>query len=40
MQRESERIWTAQEMGLDPAAHIQGGFGAWVKSGGPVEQFS
>lgn len=29
---------TAQEMGLDPVAHIEGGFSAWVKAGGPVEQ--
>lgn len=29
---------TAQEMGLDPVAHIEGGFGAWVKAGGPVEE--
>lgn len=28
----------AQEMGLDPVAHIEGGFGAWVKAGGPVEE--
>ena len=28
---------TAQRMGLKPAAHIQGGFGAWKKAGGPVE---
>lgn len=27
----------AQEMGLKPVAHIEGGFGAWVKAGGPVE---
>ena len=27
-----------QEMGLAPVAHIEGGFGAWVKAGGPVEQ--
>jgi rhodanese-related sulfurtransferase len=27
----------AQRMGLKPVAHIQGGFGAWKKSGGPVE---
>lgn len=27
----------AQEMGLKPVAHIQGGFGAWKKQGGPVE---
>jgi rhodanese-related sulfurtransferase len=29
---------TAQEMGLTPVAHIQGGFGAWQKAGGPVEK--
>ncbi|MGA8649501.1 MAG: rhodanese-like domain-containing protein [Xanthobacteraceae bacterium] len=28
---------TAQRMGLRPVAHIQGGFGAWRKAGGPVE---
>ena len=28
---------TAQRMGLNPVAHIQGGFGAWKKAGGPVE---
>jgi rhodanese-related sulfurtransferase len=28
---------TAQSMGLKPVAHIQGGFGAWKKAGGPVE---
>src|SRR3979490_2578199 len=28
---------TAQAMGLKPVAHIQGGFGAWKKAGGPVE---
>ena len=27
----------AQDMGLQPVAHIDGGFGAWVKAGGPVE---
>lgn len=27
----------AQEMGLKPVAHIEGGFGAWKKSGGAVE---
>jgi len=31
---------TAQEMGLAPVAHIEGGFGAWVQAGGPVEQLS
>ena len=28
---------TAHMMGLKPVAHIKGGFGAWKKSGGPVE---
>ena len=28
---------TAQRMGLKPVAHIEGGFGAWRKLGGPVE---
>jgi rhodanese-related sulfurtransferase len=28
----------AQDMGLKPVAHIEGGFGAWKKAGGPVEQ--
>lgn len=27
----------AQEMGLKPVAHIEGGFGAWKKAGAPVE---
>ena len=27
---------TAQAMGLKPVAHIDGGFGAWAKAGGPV----
>jgi len=27
----------AMEMGLSPVAHIEGGFGAWTKAGGPVE---
>jgi rhodanese-related sulfurtransferase len=27
----------AQRMGLRPVAHIKGGFGAWKKAGGPVE---
>lgn len=27
---------TAQYMGLTPVAHIEGGFGAWKKSGAPV----
>ncbi len=29
---------TVQHMGLRPVAHIAGGFGAWVKAGGPVER--
>lgn len=28
---------TAHRMGLKPVAHIRGGFGAWKKTGGPVE---
>jgi rhodanese-related sulfurtransferase len=31
---------TAQRMGLKPVAHIKGGFGAWKKSGGPVEMLA
>ena len=27
----------AQDMGLQPVAHIIGGFGAWKAAGGPVE---
>ena len=26
----------AQEMGLKPVMHLEGGFGAWVKADGPV----
>jgi rhodanese-related sulfurtransferase len=29
---------TAKTMGLKPVAHIRGGFGAWKKAGGPVEE--
>lgn len=29
---------TAQDMGLKPVAHIAGGFGAWRKSGAPVDK--
>jgi rhodanese-related sulfurtransferase len=29
---------TAQQMGLKPVAHIEGGFGAWKKSGAPVDE--
>jgi rhodanese-related sulfurtransferase len=28
---------TAHHMGLQPVAHIKGGFGEWRKAGGPVE---
>jgi rhodanese-related sulfurtransferase len=28
---------TAQDMGLTPVAHIEGGFTAWKQAGGPVE---
>jgi rhodanese-related sulfurtransferase len=28
---------TAQDMGLENVSHIEGGFGAWKKAGGPVE---
>jgi rhodanese-related sulfurtransferase len=27
----------AQDMGLKPVAHIEGGFGAWKKAGGAIE---
>ena len=27
----------AQDMGLTPVCHVEGGFGAWKKAGGPVE---
>jgi rhodanese-related sulfurtransferase len=27
----------AKRMGLEPVAHIRGGFGAWKEAGGPVE---
>jgi rhodanese-related sulfurtransferase len=29
---------TAQDMGLAPVCHIEGGFGAWKKAGHPVEK--
>ena len=29
---------TAKEMGLQPVAHIEGGFSAWREAGGPVEK--
>jgi rhodanese-related sulfurtransferase len=28
----------AQEMGLKPVAHMEGGFGAWKKAGAPIEE--
>jgi len=28
---------TAQDMGLNPVAHVEGGFTAWKEAGGPVE---
>ena len=28
---------SVHRMGLAPVAHMKGGFGAWVKAGGPVE---
>ena len=28
---------TAQDMGLENVAHLEGGFGAWREAGGPVE---
>lgn len=28
----------AQDMGLKPVAHIEGGFSAWEKAGGPIKQ--
>jgi rhodanese-related sulfurtransferase len=28
---------TAQDMGLTPVSHIDGGYGAWKKAGAPVE---
>jgi rhodanese-related sulfurtransferase len=29
---------TAQDMGLKPVSHMGGGFSAWKKAGGPVEE--
>jgi rhodanese-related sulfurtransferase len=28
---------TAQDMGLKPVAHVEGGFAGWKEAGGPVE---
>jgi len=30
---------TAKDMGLEPVAHMGGGFAAWRDAGGPVEKF-
>ena len=27
----------AQDMGLNPVSHLEGGFAAWKKSGNPIE---
>lgn len=35
--RSARSAATAQDMGLKPVAHIEGGFTAWKKAGGPVE---
>jgi len=29
---------TAMEMGLSPVMHLEGGFGEWLKQGGPVAE--
>ncbi len=29
---------TAKQMGMAPVCHIDGGFGAWEKAGGPIEK--
>ena len=29
---------TLQDMGLEPIAHMEGGFGAWQKANGPIEE--
>ncbi|MDE2363413.1 MAG: rhodanese-like domain-containing protein [Hyphomicrobiales bacterium] len=31
---------TAKDMGLKPVAHIEGGYGAWKKAGGPTEAWA
>ena len=28
---------TAQDMGLTPVAHLEGGINAWINAGGPIE---
>jgi rhodanese-related sulfurtransferase len=37
-QRSALATQTAQRMGLQPVAHIGGGFGAWKAAGGPIEK--
>jgi rhodanese-related sulfurtransferase len=36
-QRSALATQTAQRMGLQPVAHIGGGFGAWKAAGGPID---
>lgn len=36
--RSALAVKTAQEMGLNPVAHLGGGFTAWRDAGGPVEK--
>jgi rhodanese-related sulfurtransferase len=36
-QRSALATLTAKQMGLNPVAHIGGGFGGWKDAGGPVE---
>jgi rhodanese-related sulfurtransferase len=36
-QRSALAAQTAHRMGLNPVAHMKGGFGAWKKADGPVE---
>jgi rhodanese-related sulfurtransferase len=36
-QRSALATLTAQRMGLNPVAHVGGGFGAWKAAGGPIE---
>jgi rhodanese-related sulfurtransferase len=37
-QRSALATQTAQRMGLQPVAHIGGGFGAWKAAGGPIDR--
>ena len=36
--RSSLATAAAQDMGLEPVCHIEGGFSAWKKAGGPVAE--